>query len=320
MKVLVIGAVGTSALTIEMLHKHSFDIVGVLGQVPNNPNRVSSLYDLESLCNTLNLDFQGYKKINKEEHLKWARSKKPDIIFAVGFSQLLNNDWLKLPSMGCIGFHPTILPHGRGRAPVAWTIIEGNNAAANFFLMGEGADDGPIFVQEIFKLSEEDDSESFVSKLRNSIRLALDSWLPRLKKGDWNPSPQDNLKATYYGKREPCDSIIDWNKSAFEIDRLIKASTRPHPGAFTFCNEKIITIWKSKVNRTHSYKGVVGRILLYENESFLIQCGDNTTLWIDELQHQETGDDIKVGDKFGTLAQNQQDKIINNFVWNKNEK
>jgi len=315
MKVLVIGAVGTTALTIELLYKHGFDIVGVLGQEPVNKNRVSGLSDLASLCLKLGLDYQGYQKINHIDHITWAEAKNPEVIFAVGFSQLLNQQWLTMPTKGCIGFHPTVLPQGRGRAPVAWTILEGKNGAANFFLMGEGADDGPIFAQERFDVTREDDAESFIPKLRHAIAGALDKWLPELKLGEWNPKPQDESQATYYGKREPCDSIIDWSKSALEIDRLIKASSLPHPGAFTFFNQKVVTIWKSHVSKMEHLKGVVGRILLVENDSYLVQCGENTSLWIDKLDYELKGYNFKIGDKFGFLYQNHQEELINNFVW-----
>ncbi|MBK6365637.1 MAG: formyl transferase [Saprospiraceae bacterium] len=248
MKVLVIGAVGTTALTIKMLHKHNFEIVGVLGHDPLNKNRVSGLNDLRTLSKELGIDYFPYQKINDEDIIHWGKSKVPDIIFAVGFSQLLNNEWLSLAPMGCIGFHPTNLPAGRGRAPIAWSILENEKAAANFFLIGSGADDGPVFVQESFDITKDDDAESIVPKLKEAIETALNRWLPELKKGIFNPLKQDESKATYYGKREPCDSLIDWNSDASSIDRLIKASAKPHPGAFTFCKEKIVTVWKSRIN------------------------------------------------------------------------
>ncbi|MBS4058279.1 MAG: hypothetical protein KGZ82_13245 [Bacteroidales bacterium] len=318
MKVIVIGAVGTTALTIKLLYKHNFKIVGVLGHEPLNKRRVSGLSDLRSICNELNIDYLAFHKINDQQVFKWAKAKKPDTIFAVGFSQLLNKEWLTLAPQGCIGFHPTNLPKGRGRAPVAWLILEENIAAANFFQMKEGTDDGPLYIQETFEITHQDDAETLVQKLYKAIEVALDKWLPLFKNGTSLTINQDEAQATYYGKREPCDSLINWDKNAFEIDRLIKASTHPHAGAFTFCREKIVIIWKSKINKTYKYKGVVGRVLLIENNSLLVQCGDNTSLWIDKFDYEDRDYTIKIGDKFGNLHQNQLDSLINNFVWKKN--
>jgi len=316
MKVLVIGAVGTTSLTIKMLHKHGFEVAGVLGQEPINKNRVTGLSDLASL----RIEYQGYKRINDPIHLEWADQKKPELIFAIGFSQILSKNWLQIPIKGCIGFHPTVLPQGRGRAPGAWTILDGKNGAASFFLMGEGVDDGPIFVQEKFELTSKDDAESFAVKLRQAIEAALDLWLPMLKSGEWNPQYQNEEDSSYYGKREPCDSIIDWSNSAFDIDRLIKASTTPHPGAFTFCNKKVVKILKSRIDKSPPYVGVIGRILVKNNNSYLVQCGHKTTLWLDQIEHESSEYNFKVGDKFGTFYQNIQDEMINKFIWAKNEK
>lgn len=316
MKVIVIGAVGTTAITIEMLNKHNFNIVGVLGHEPINKKRVSGLNDLKSLCAKLDLKYDGFRKINDKKHINWAKNKKPEIIFAVGFSQLLSKEWLQMTKHGCVGFHPTLLPIGRGRAPVAWAILEQNKAAANFFLMGEGADDGPIFVQEVFDIDKTDDAESFGLKLKIHIRKALDNWLPNLKNNIIQPIIQNESKATYYGKREPCDSLIDWSSKAYEIDRLVKASTVPHNGSFTFFKDKLVTIWKASISNNNNYKGTIGRVLLIDEGKLLVQCGFNTSLWIEKFEVIDNCK-IKIGDKLGSLHNNKLDELINNLIWNK---
>ena len=217
---------------------------------------------------------------------------------------------------GCVGFHPSYLPIGRGRAPVAWAILEQKKAAANFFLMGEGADDGPIFVQEVFDIDNTDDAESFGIKLKLHIIKALDSWLPNLKNRILRPIVQDESKATYYGKREPCDSLIDWSSNAFDIDRLIKASTIPHNGSFTFIKDKLVTIWKSSICINDNYKGTVGRVLLIDEGKLLVQCGFNTRLWIEKFEVMDNYN-IKIGNKLGSLHNNKLDELINNLIWNK---
>lgn len=315
MNVLIIGAVGTTAITIEMLHKHNFNIVGVLGHEPVRKKRVTGIFDLKGLCDRFGIDYQGFQKINDFQHIDWAKQKKPEIIFAVGFSQLLKEDWLSMAKYGCVGFHPTFLPIGRGRAPVAWSILEQKKAAANFFLMSEGMDNGPIFVQEVFDISSNDDATSFGQKLREHMVKALDKWLPNLKEGIINPILQDESKATYYGKREPCDSLIDWHESAENIDRLIKASTIPHDGSFTFFKESLVKIWKSKVANINNYKGVIGRILIKDDNRLLVQCGFNTNLWIENFE-VEGNLNLNVGDKLGDLNSNKLDAYINNKIWN----
>lgn len=295
MKAGVIGSVKSTETTIKCLYKNDFEIVGILGYDPENRETVSGFKDLSIIANKLNIPYRGYRKINDIENIEWMAKYKPDIIFAVGFSQLLSDKWLNIPLLGCVGFHPTYLPKGRGRAPIAWIILEERVGAATFFLMSTGADDGPIFIQVPFTVEKEEDGNTLRKKIELSMIEALDKWLPDLKKGIWNPVPQDEALASWYGKRTPLDGIINWNNSAENIDLLIKASTDPYPGAYTFLNEKKVIIYKSRIEKNIPIKGIVGRVLLIKEKQYLIQCG-NGLLWVYDIIGTN---DLKVGDKLG---------------------
>ena len=296
--ILVIGSVNSTAETIKGLVRNDLKPVGILGYQPSNKQNVSGWRNLQKLAMQHDIPFKGFKKINDPEYLEWAHTKKPDIIFAVGFSQLLHKKWLDLPSKGCVGFHPTVLPKGRGRAPLAWLILnQEKKGAATFFLMGEGADDGPIFVQKEFEINNNDTVRSVADKVLKNIGLALDTWLPDLKKGVWNPKPQNHENASWYGKRDPNDGIIDWSQSAYDIDRKIRATTRPYPGAFTFLNDEKIIIWSSHIEEKIDYKGVPGKILIIDDDNgILVQCGTGL-LWLEEVSVK--WNKFKVGIKLG---------------------
>jgi methionyl-tRNA formyltransferase len=317
-KVLVIGAVNTTKHTLNQLVKYGFDVVGVMGHQPANTASVSGWTDLESQSKNLHLTFKGFKKINDLENLDWAREKQPDIIFAVGFSQLMAQEWLDMPRLGCIGFHPTKLPQGRGRAPLAWTVLEQTFGSATFFLMGQGADDGPIFVQEIFPIEADDDAASVEKKIEQAIITSLDKWLPELKKGIWEPIAQDEAQASWYGKRALEDGHINWNNSAFYIDRLIKASSHPHPGAYTYFKDTKLIVWKSELETTIPIKGVIGRVLLVDTEKgYLIQCREGL-LWLKQIELSE-GLKLQVGDKLGYNIEDEIFKIKQLLKTSKNE-
>lgn len=296
--IIVLGAVKSTLETLNQLVDKECNVVGVLGHEPKNRSRISGWADLKSRAKELDLPYKGFKKINESKNFEWTQKKEPDIIFAVGFSQLLSEDWLDMPKLGCIGFHPTKLPKGRGRAPLAWITLEQSYGSATFFLMGKSADNGPIFVQEVFLIEESDDAGSVEQKIKEAIRDCLNSWLPELKEGIWNPKPQEETEASWYGKRGPTDGHIKWSNSAQYIDRLIKASSHPHPGAYSYFRDKKIRIWKSAIETNIPIKGVVGRILIVEKEkNYLIQCG-NGLLWLKEVE-VENESKLRVGSKLG---------------------
>lgn len=306
-KIIVIGAVKSTQRTILELLKFKFDLIGIIGHEPKNIRSVSGWVDLSQTAKNFEIDYKGFKKINDNEVLIWAKEKKPDIIFAVGFSQLLSEDWLNMPKIGCIGFHPTMLPRGRGRAPLAWLIINEQWGAASFFLMGTGADNGPIFIQEPFKVEKDDDAKTLETKIDQSITLALNKWLPKLKNGEWNPLPQNEALATWYGKRSIEDGLINWQDNNIKIDKIIKASTFPHPGAYTYFKDEKLLILSSNIETNLKITGITGRVLKVDNEKgYLVQCGQGL-LWINQLFLNKTHK-ISVGDKLGYQVE---DEIFN---------
>lgn len=294
--IIVIGSVGSTAKTIERLVFHHLNVVGIIGYEPQDNSMVSGWTDLRSIAFNHGIKYKPYQKINDPEIIDWAKAFSPDIIFAVGFSQLLSNEWLEMPKLGCIGFHPTLLPKGRGRAPVAWLILKEKKGAATFFLMDEGADSGPIFVQEPFEIEANDDASCVERKIKVAIEKALDKWLPELKKGIWEPKSQNELDASWYGIRKPEDGLIDWNQDAMDIDLLIKAANTPHPGAYFYFKRHQIIVHQSLVERTLNIHGVVGRVLLTDDlKGYLVQCG-NGLIWINDLEFNDSIT-IRVGNK-----------------------
>lgn len=282
MKVLVIGSVNSTERTIQGLVRNGVSLVGILGYDYNINNKIqpSGYCDLSIIAAQLNIAFRPFDSINNESHLDWAKKLEVDLIFAVGFSQLLSPEWFKVSKKGCIGFHPTLLPQGRGRAPLAWLILEEKQGAANFFLMGAEADDGPLFEQKIFEVKQDDTVQDITDKVLVAIDNALDNWIPRLLRGEWNPTPQNHEIATYYGLRKPKDGIIDWSKPAQQTYNLIRASLSPHPGAFTYFKNELVEIIDVNYKDRESIKGVNGRVLKKKDAQwFYVQCYDEP-LWI----------------------------------------
>jgi methionyl-tRNA formyltransferase len=319
-KILVIGAVNSTVQILQKLVEHGLEVVGVLGHEPKDIAKVSGWADLSALSSLLDVDYKGFTKINDEDNLNWALERKPDIIFAVGFSQLLHDQWFSVSKLGCVGFHPTRLPLGRGRAPLAWITLEQSYGSASFFLMGKGADDGPIFTQSIFKVEEEDDAASVEIKILKNIDIALDQWLPELKNGFWNPIPQCEHLSSYYGIRKEEDGIINWNNNAYYINRLIKAASRPHPGAYTYYKDEKMIILACRPEKNIQFKGVIGRVLLKnEKHELLIQTGEGL-LWIENYQFKKDSEiSINVGDKLGYNIEDEIYKIKNILKTFKNE-
>lgn len=299
LKIVLAGAVTSTFATLKKMVEHGIHIAGVLGYEPDNTAGISGYVNMSGFCSQNNIPYYPFKKIGADSAKEILQTLQPDVFFVVGLSQLVPANMLQIAKLGNIGFHPTKLPEGRGRAPMAWLMLEGKNGAANFFLMGEGADDGPLFVQKEFTVGDTDDAISVEKNMLGAIDAALDEWLPELKKGTWQPIPQDESLATYYGKRAEEDGWINWNASASVIDRLIRATSTPNPGAYSFLNDRKLTVYASSLEVDLKIKGVTGSVLLARDNKYLVQAGDGL-VWISNVVNEE-GEDVvlKVGQRLG---------------------
>ncbi len=307
LRIVLAGSVGSSRLTLQTLLRHRANVVGVLELQPEDSTAVSGYARLHDVVAESGVPCVGFQKLNEPEIVAQVREWRPDLLFVVGLSQLVKAELLSVPTLACIGFHPTCLPRGRGRAPVAWLVLDATPGAATFFVMDEGADSGPILAQEPFDVRPTDDAEQVTASLEQAIVLALNRWLPRLLAGEWDPLPQDDAAATFHGKRGPEDGWIDWNKSAREVDALIRAAGRPHPGAFTFLKDRKLLVWQAELDTATPFRGVIGRVVLTDPQrGALVQTGDGL-LWLNEVAWND-GDTsrppkLAVGQRLGYVVE-----------------
>jgi methionyl-tRNA formyltransferase len=295
MKVGLIGGVSSTIATLKKLLSFDFNIACVFGYKPSKNMLVSGYVDMEEFCTLHSISFYPFTSINNEAEK--IQNMDIDVLFVVGLSQIVSAEIIHSASVLTIGFHPTLLPKGRGRAPIAWLVNDLSDGAATFFQLTDKPDQGNILVQEKFKLNESDDAGSVEMKIISAINNALDIFLPNLKKNTWSATPQDEILVTEYGVRKPEDGMIDWNNSAESIDRLIKAATTPHPGAFSYLKNSKIIIYRSKVESDGNIKGVVGRVLKVKERDVLVQTGYGL-IWINSYLADDNST-LRTGDFLG---------------------
>jgi len=296
-KIILIGSVNSSRKTLEKLIEHGLDVVAVLGLDPAVATNVSGYVDLKKLSDENNIPFRYFSKVNEPEIADFVASKQPDLMFVVGLSQMIKASLLEIPKHGSIGFHPTKLPEGRGRGAVAWLILGKVKGAATFFKMDEGMDSGSIWTQQDYNVGDTDNATTVVSQILGAINVALDRVLPELKNGQLITTPQDQSQATYLGQRKPEDGLIDWKDSAENIDRLIRATSQPLPGAYTYLGNQKVIIWKATVSTIKNHLGVVGRIVVADENGIHVQTG-NGLLQLETVEGTDI-EKLKVGVTLG---------------------
>jgi methionyl-tRNA formyltransferase len=299
-RIVLAGAVHSSRVTLESLVRHRADVVLVLGYEPKDRALVSGYADLSACARANGVPYLGFQSVNHPSIVERVREARPDVLFVVGLSQLVSGELLAIPTRGSVGFHPTQLPKGRGRAPIAWIVLDGAPAAATLFELQEDSDSGAIFKQAPISISIDDDASIVEAKVLAALERALDAWLPSMLSGGWSSQAQDEAHATWYGRRTPEDGLIDWSVAAEPILKLVRAATRPHPGAFTFRGPDRLIAWKAQGDESGAHRGVAGRVLAVNAAGHaLVQTG-TTPLWLTDYEIVgAAGSRLKVGEKLG---------------------
>ena len=216
MKILFIGSVKFSLSALKLLLELNSNIVGICTSKNSYIN--ADHVDLSSISKEHKIPWIYANDINSQESITWIKSKEPDIIFCFGWSRILKKELLDLPSLGVIGYHPTLLPANRGRHPIIWALSLGlNKTGSTFFVVNEGVDSGDLISQREIHIDVEENAASLYEKI---IKVALDQireFLPKLKNGNIPRIKQNDSQSSTWRKRNDKDGRIDWRMSAHMI-------------------------------------------------------------------------------------------------------
>lgn len=261
MKIAYISGVKFGHEVLTQILKNGFKI-DVLFTYKSSKKKIYSDYaSFDEISSKYKIKHIKVDNINNKTNVELLRRINPDVILVMGWSQLIKNDILKIPRMGTIGSHPTLLPKYRGRAPIPWSIIKDlKESALTFFLIDKKADHGDIILQRKFRITTNDDATSIYKKVVSIGRKMIIKIFSMLEKNKIKKTKQKESDfIEYWQKRTPEDGKIEWTKSGKEIHTLIRATTHPYPGAYTFFKKHKLKIWKAKYLDTKTIEP--GRIM-----------------------------------------------------------
>ncbi len=185
------------------------------------------------------------ESVNDEKWIALIRDTRPDVVFSFYYRKMIPKAILDIPRIGAFNLHGSLLPQYRGRCPVNWVLIAGEErTGVTLHFMVEKPDAGDIVAQKEVPIAFEDDVFSVYMKLVGAARELMQDVLPDLQAGTFTRIVQTG-PSSYFGGRKPEDGLIDWTKDSLSIYNLTRAVTHPYPGAFTYLDGKKLLIWKA---------------------------------------------------------------------------
>ena len=231
---------------------------------------------------------------------------KADAMVVAAYGLILPQAVLDIPRLGCINIHGSLLPRWRGAAPIHRAILAGDRETGiTIMQMAAGLDTGPTLLRESIPIDAKDTTATLHDQLATLGGKLIVRALEQLQNGALPATPQPDEGVTYAAKISKSEARIDWNLSAAEIERQVRAFN-PFPIAQTRWRGETLRIWKAELAGEENHSP--GSIVTVEKDRIVVACGEGT-LALTELQRAGgkrlaaraflQGISIQVGERFG---------------------
>ncbi len=222
--------------------------------------------------------FQPNTLKNEDEQAR-LRELAPEVIIVVAYGKLLPKAVLDIPPHGCINVHGSLLPRWRGAAPIQWAVIAGDEmAGVTTMQMAEGLDTGDMLLTYETKVGEKETAGELFDRLAQSGAELLTQTLVKLD--EITPRPQDDAQSCYAHMLDKQMAVIDWGKSAHEIDCLIRG-LNPWPIALTTLSGERLKVFAAEKAAGNGEPGTV--LEADPKKGLTVACGEGA-LKLTEIQ------------------------------------
>ncbi len=228
MKVIFFGTPQFAVPTLEQLLAHpEFEVLAVVTQPDKRRGRGNQLIPspVKTVAVSHQLPVWQPQRVKKDaETLTHLRQAQADVFVVVAYGQILSQEILDMPHLGCINVHGSILPKYRGAAPIQWCIYHGEaETGITTMLMDAGMDTGAMLLKAYTPIKLLDNAHLLAQTLAGLGADLLVETLPKLGRQEIQPIPQDSSQATYAPLIKKQDYCLDWSKPAIALHNQIRA-------------------------------------------------------------------------------------------------
>lgn len=222
------------------------DIVGAVTLTADAAAERSGTADYEPLCRRYGVPLHRTSDVNSPETVGALRALDLDVLFVIGWNQILRTDALATARLGVVGAHASMLPKNRGSAPINWALIRGERETGNSLLwLNEGVDTGAIIDSMAIPITAYDTCATLYERVALTNRdMLLRLWCQLLKgQRPWIAQPEATEPPLR--RRRPADGLLNWRDTSNRVYDFVRALTRPYPGAFGHLEGERWTVWQA---------------------------------------------------------------------------
>lgn len=276
MRIIFAGTSDFAKVALESLLNARFNMVAVYTQPDRPAGRGQQLKMSPVKCFAQEYQIPIYQPITLRDATaqQTLQDLKPDVMVVAAYGLLLPKTVLSIPPLGCMNIHASLLPRWRGAAPIQRAIMAGDEVTGiTIMQMDEGLDTGNILFKSIYPIAKDETSATLFDRLATLGGESIVTVLQRMQKKDLISVPQDDALACYAKKIHKTEACIDWQHTAIQLDRMIRAFN-PWPVAYSYLDGEMVRIWKANPVFENQEPLVPGTIFLVNKESITVATGE----------------------------------------------
>ena len=237
-RIVFMGTPEFASNVLKGLVENNYNIVGVVSQPDKEVGRKRILTPSPVKEMALNYGLKVLTPVKIRKEYEEVLSLEPDLIITCAYGQIIPKALLEYPKYKCINTHGSLLPKGRGGAPIQRSIMNGEDKTGiTIMFMNEKMDEGDILYQEEMPIDIHDTNATLFNKLSNLALDMLLKFLPEYIKGNYKAIKQDNAEATYTYNITKEEEFISFNDDVKKVYDHIRGLL-DNPGAYFVANDK----------------------------------------------------------------------------------
>ncbi len=268
----------------ELANCGQLNIVAVLTQPDRRQGRGRTIVEspVKKYAQAAGLNVLQFERLGPQA-VEQIRTLNVQLIVVVAYGLLLPKQLLAIPELGSVNVHASLLPRWRGAAPIARAIEAGDSVTGiSLMQVSERLDAGAVFCQAEEKINFDDTTETLENRLSELGARVLIKQLPTIVGGTAKTVPQDESKMNYARRLEAAEAAIDWNISADEIQRKIRALI-PWPIARSWLEDKQLMIWDAMSLGNVTTEAEPG-VVVEANRKQLVIATQSGCIQVNEIQ------------------------------------
>ncbi len=265
------------ALQALLNSKHAVVAVYTQPDRPSGRGRRTLSSPVKQLATTANIPVCQPSVLKTADVQSALRALQPDLMVVVAYGLLLPPSVLRIPRLGCVNLHASLLPRWRGAAPIQRAILAGDiESGVCLMQMEAGLDTGPLLACRRCEIGETETGSQLHDKLAHLGADLLADNLDALEHSALTPQPQDIAGITYAHKLEKSEALINWSDSATDIARKVRAFNAWPVAETRYCARQL-RIWEAQP-RTGGADRTPGTVISVGREGIEVACGEGSLL------------------------------------------